>query len=253
MANLPNSLRRASLPVEAASNATSIGSGGLLSFGLALAIFTASPPPTAIATFLQVPFLGSYMVMYFDLAVACGCVALAWNGRFGFDRAEKPLYRALALVILTRILSLVAASNMAMEQAISIFRYVETFAIVLLLANLLGHRQNRRFFLGGIIVGVVIETTGDLLTFFSSGGEVRGVWLGVDNYKLQIFLLVACCLSFSQKKGRFSKIAAGLVLLLGMLSTETRTAVGLFFLSLIPLFLTRHKAMLKPALPLLVL
>ena len=82
---------------------------------------------------------------------------------------------------------------------------------------------------------------------------MRGVWLGVDSYKLQIFLLVACCLSFSQKKGRFSKIVAGLFLLLGMLATETRSAVVLFLLSLFPLFLTRHRAMFKPVLALLAL
>jgi len=190
--------------------------------------------------------------MYFDLVVGFGCLALAWNGRFRFDKAEIPLYRALALVILTRAFSLIAASSIAIEQAISILRYVETLAIAFLLANLLGVRENRRFFLRGIIVGVVIETAGDLLTFVSSGGEVRGVWLGVDNYKLQVFLLVACCLSFSQKEGRFTKISAGLLLLFGMLATETRSAVMLFLLSLLPLFITRHRAMFKPLLALLV-
>jgi O-antigen ligase len=142
---------------------------------------------------------------------------------------------------------------MAMEQAISILRYVETFVIALLLANLLCLRQNRRLFLRGMILGAVIETTGALLTFFSSGGEERGVWLGVDNYKLQIFLLVACCLSFSQKKGRSLKIVAGLLLLLGILVIETRTAIVLFLLSLFPLFLTRKRAMFKPVLALLAL
>jgi hypothetical protein len=169
--------------------------------------------------------------MYFDLAVAFGCLTLAWNGRFRFDEHERPLYRALVFVILTRVVSLVAASNMAMEQSISILRYVETFAIVLLLANLLCLGNNRRLFLRGMIVGAVIETTGALLIFFSSGGEERGVWLGVDNYKLQIFLLVAFCLAFSEKKGRSLKIVAGLLLLLGILVTETRSAVVLFLLS----------------------
>ena len=192
MANLPNSSRRAPLPVGAPSDVAAIGWGGLLSFGLGVALFAASPPPgAAIANYLQIPIPGSYVIMYFDLGVAFGCLALAWNGRFRLDGHERPLYRALALVILTRVLSLVAAGHMAMEQAISILRYVETFVIALLLANLLCLRQNRRLFLRGMILGAVIETTGALLTFFSSGGEERGVWLGVDNYKLQIFLLVA--------------------------------------------------------------
>jgi O-antigen ligase len=253
MTNLTDSSRSAPLPVGTASNVPPIGRSGLISFGLGLALFTTSPPYTAILDYLQVPFLGSYMIMYFDLAVAIGCLTLAWKGGFRFDAPERPLYQALALVIVTRVLSLVAASNMAMVQAVSILRYVETFAIVILLANLLGHRQNRRLFLRGIIVGVVIETIGDLFTFFSSGGEVRGFWLGVDNYKLQVFLLVVCVLSFSQKKGRSARIVAGLCLLLGILATETRSAVVLFLLSLFPLFITRHKEMLKPALALLVL
>lgn len=250
MGSLPDPSRRVPLSVGATSSVTAIGRSGLLSFGLGLAFFAASPPSqsfSASASFLQVPFPGSYVIMYFDLAVAFGCLTLVWNGRFRFDGHEKPLYRALALVILTRVLSLVAASSMAMEQAISILRYVETFAIALLLANLLSLRQNRRLFLRGMILGAAIETTGALLIFFTSGGEERGVWLGVDNYKLQIFLLVACCLSFSQKKGRSLKIVAGLLLLLGILATETRTAVVLLLLSLLPLFLTRHRAMLKPA------
>jgi O-antigen ligase len=253
---LPDSSRRVPLSVGAASNVTAIGRSGLLSFGLGLALFAASPPSSefsASANFLQVPFPGSYVIMYFDLAVAFGCLTLAWNRRFRFDGQERPLYRALALVILTRVLSLVAASNMAMEQVISILRYVETFAIVLLLANLLSVRHNRRLFLRGMILGAVIETAGALLIFFSSGGEERGVWLGVDNYKLQIFLLVACCLAFSEKKGRSLKIVAGLLLFLGILVTETRTAVVLFLLSLLPLFLTRHRAMFRPVLAVLAL
>jgi O-antigen ligase len=253
MANLPDSSRTGPFPTGAASNVAAIDRSGFLSFVVGLALFTTSPPFTAIASYLQVPFVGSYLISYFDLAVAFGCLTLAWNGRFRFDEPEKPIYWALALVMLTRVLSLIAASNMAMEQAISILRYVETFAIVIMLANLLSLRQNRRLFLRGIIVGVLIETTGDLLTFFWSGGEERGVWLGVDNYKLQVFLLFACFLSFSQKKGRSMKIVAGLCLLLGILATETRSAVFLFLVSLVPLLLTRHKAMLKPALALLVL
>lgn len=258
MGSLPNSpcSQRAPLSVEAASGVTSIDRSGLLSFGLGLALFAASPPSQSfspIATYLQVPFSGSYVIMYFDLAVAFGCLTLAWNGRFRFDEHERPLYRALAFVILTRVVSLVAASNMEMEQSISILRYVETFAIVLLLANLLNFGHNRRLFLRGMIVGAVIETTGALLIFLSSGGEERGVWLGVDNYKLQIFLLVACCLAFAEKKGRSLKIVAGLLLLLGILVTETRSAVVLFLLSLLPLFLTRHRAMFKPVLAVLAL
>jgi len=235
---------------------TTIGWNGLLSFGLGLAFFAASPPSaefSSSASYLQVPLPGSYVIMYFDLAVAFGCLALVWKGMFRRDATERPLYLALALVILTRALSLVAASDMAMEQVISVLRYVETFAIALLLANLLSFRQNRRLFLRGMILGAVIETAGALFIFFSSGGEDRGVWLGVDNYKLQVFLLVACCLSFSQKKGRSSKIVIGLFLLFGILATETRGAIVLLLLSLLPLFWTRYRAMLRPALALLLL
>jgi O-antigen ligase len=256
MDNLPYSSQRASLPLGAASNVTAIGWKGLLSFGLGLAFFAASPPSSEFsssASYLQLPLPGSYVIMYFDLAVAFGCLALLWNGMFRRDATERPLYWALALVILTRTLSLVAASDMAMEQVISVLRYVETFATILLLANLLCFRHNRRLFLRGMILGAVIETAGALFIFLSSGGEDRGVWLGVDNYKLQVFLLVACCLSFSQKKGRSSKLAIGLLLLFGILATETRGAIVLLLLSLLPLFWTRYRAMLKPALALLLL
>jgi O-antigen ligase len=254
MTNVSNSL--SPVPLGAASHVMGIRLNGLLSFGLALALFATSPPPdpdSIVANYVQVPFLGSYVIMYFDLVVGLGCLALAWGGKFRLDRHERSLYWALTVVILTRVLSLIVAGNVEIEQTISILRYVETFAIALLLANLLSFRGNRRCFIMGIIVGVVIETSGDLLTFVTSGGEARGVWLGVDNYKLQVFLLIACCLSFSQAKGRFTKMLAGFFILLGILSTETRSAVILFVLSLLTLFITRHRAMLKPVIALSIL
>jgi O-antigen ligase len=100
--------------------------------------------------------------------------------------------------------------------------------------------------LKGMIAGALIETVGNLFIFFSSQGESRGYWLGLDNYKIQVFLLVACCISLFQEKIRWWKIVAGLLLLVGILATETRTAFILLLVCLFLLLLTHGRKMLKP-------
>src|SRR5215831_182610 len=170
----------------------------VLSFFLGLTIAAASPPEET-ANFLRLPFLGSYLLTYFDLTVAIATLSFLWTADFGLNKAEKSVCKALGLIILTRIASLLFASNVVPQQAISVFRYVETLVILVVLANFLALEMNRRSFLVGIILGAVLESAGGLFTFIVSSGENRGIWLGSDNFKIQVFLLLVCCIVLMHK------------------------------------------------------
>jgi O-antigen ligase len=244
MDSTSDSIRIGSVHRPRADKLTAIG-GDFLAFALGLTLFTASPPEGS-GDLLRIP-LFSYFVSYFDLTVGFSCLVLAWNFALRIEKHEKPLLGALGLVILARVLSLVFASVVASDQVLSIFRYASTFLLLLLLANLLKSPRRRRRFLTGLITGAALETVGGLVVFISSRGESRGFWLGLDNNKLQVFLLVVCCLSLARKQYRWGKIFLGLSLFMGIFVTELRSAFILLIIALLLLSLSYRRRMLRPA------
>jgi O-antigen ligase len=223
-----------------------------MAFLLGLAVFLASPPELT-ADFLRIPFTGSYIITYFDLIVLLSSVALLWRSRLAIAVHERGVYAALGCVIASRGISLIFAGNVATEQVISVLRYFETFVLLLVLSDLLSSAGNRLVFLRGLLIGALIDSTGALFLVVSSRGESRGFWLGVDTYKILDFLLIACCISLSENRDRAFKLLLGLWLMLGILATGTRAAVLLFLISLLTLFWTRLRAIVRPALILLAL
>jgi O-antigen ligase len=231
--------------MQAHEGGTYVG-GNFVAFSVGIAVFTASPPELT-AQFLRVPFLHSYIVTYFDGAVALGCLLMALNGALRFSPSERRLWVAIGLVILIRAVSLAFATDFVLEQVVSVLRYVETGAVLLLLANLLSISQHRRVFLKAIFLGAVLDSVGGVFRFAFTAGEQRGIWLGVDTYKLLVFFLLVCCLSLSKARHKSWGILWALFLVVSILVNGTRAAVVLFVLSSALLFWTRRRAAVKSA------
>jgi O-antigen ligase len=241
-----------SVLITAGRPSFALSRSGFLCFLLGLTPITAGRTPDA-ASFLRIPFVSDYLLSYYDVAVCIGCLALVWKGGFSLDRREKKLYWAVAFVVLTRVISLVFASGVSIGQAISVLRYVETLASILLLANLLTFTMNRTYFVWGLFAGAITESIGGLFNFVSSGGEARAVWLGFDNYKLLVFALIACLLLLAERQSYLWKTLLVLLLFVEIVATGTRTALFLIFVTLVPLYWTRRRAMAKWLLAVLVL
>ncbi|HSS31222.1 MAG TPA: hypothetical protein VLL06_09415, partial [Nitrospiraceae bacterium] len=97
----------------------------MISFMLGFALVFSSPVGEGFFANWQVPFVGSYSLTIFDaLVLPVGIIAFCLYG-FRVKPQERFLYGSLSLVILSRIVSLVAGGHVAIEQSVSVFRYVE--------------------------------------------------------------------------------------------------------------------------------
>ena len=220
--------------------------GALLSLILGLAAFS-STPQEGTADFLRIQ-LGSYVITYFDLLVAFATVVLLVTSRLRFQLDEKRVAKALFFVICTRVISLVIASQAALEQVASILRYVETLLVIAVLANLLSCERNRRYFIAGACLGAAVETAGGLWILLASSGDARGVWLGTDNYKWQVYFLFVCILFFAAKKHLITCALFGVTLLVGIISTETRAALVLLLIMAVVWVGTHRSSVGRPLL-----
>jgi O-antigen ligase len=219
----------------------------LLCFLLGLTL-AASSPPEETANYLRLPLLGSYHLTYFDLIVLAAFLVCIWNAELKLGKVEARVYRALGFVVLTRVISLVFASQVMPQQMISVFRYVETFVILIILTNVLTSGLNRRRFLAGVILGAALESLGGLVIFFSTHGEDRGIWLGLDNYKIQVYALLVCCLALVQSKQRLFVALSASALGLAIIVTETRRAISMFLVALAIIVWKRRRQLLRPML-----
>jgi O-antigen ligase len=219
----------------------------LLCFLLGLTV-AASSPPEDTASYLRLPLLGSYHLTYFDLIVLAAFLVCFWNAELKLGKVEARVYRALGFVVLTRVISLVFASEVMPQQMISVFRYVETLVILIILTNVLASGTNRRRFLAGVILGAALESLGGLVIFFSTHGEYRAIWLGRDNYKIQVYALLVCCLALVQSKQRLFVALSASALGLAIIATQTRRAISLFLVALAVIVWKRRRQLLRPML-----
>ena len=217
----------------------------LWAFALGLAVCTAYPPEGTMDS-LRIPLVGSYIVSYFEVIVGLSLFVFIWRGDVRLDSREKKLYRALAFVILTRALSLVFAGNAQSEQILSVLRYVSTFVTLVLLASILTTRPNRRLFVIGILFGALLESIGGPVLLFTSQGEDRGIWLGLDNYELQVFALVFLCLLLTYNTSRMWKLIGIFVLVVGVTATEVRRALVLVLLNCLVIAFGRYRSVIRP-------
>lgn len=221
------------------------GAGLSLLFGLA--VFT-NTPPEGSANFLRMIRFGSYILTYFDFAVMVGALWLLLNANIRIFPHEKKIIRALWFIIASRVLSLVFASSMDLGQVVSVLRYLETLVALVIMAHLLGERRNRQFFLAGVILGTFIETLGGMVILITSSGDMRAVWLGIDNYKWQVYLLWVCVLFVSAGKHVITSILSATALLVGILATQTRAALVLFCILVGISVIKRRRQLMKPVL-----
>jgi O-antigen ligase len=225
--------------------------GGFLSLLIGLSAFS-STPELGSADFLRMQ-VGSYAITYFDLVVLLSALVLCSTLSLRIHAHDKKVVRALFFVTITRIVSLLAASALALEQLASVLRYAETLTLIVVLANLLQGRRNRVYFIVGVILGTAIETAGGIWILLTSAGEARGVWLGTDNYKWQVYLLFACMLFLASRKHILVCAFSAAALSIGILSTETRAALVLLLLIVIVCLATYRRQLVKPMLVSIVL
>jgi len=214
-----------------------------LGFGLLL-----SSPPAELRNLLQVPLVGSYQLSLFELALIPICLGIFLRRKLHIEKHEQPLFLSVALLFGTRVLSLLLARNVVPEQAFSTFRYVETFVVLLVMAALFSDSTRRAFFFKGVVAGVILESLAGFWSFLASGGIQRGFWLGVDNFRLQVYLLIICSLLLLTNKRQWKPLAYSLALLLALLATQTRAVVPLLTVVLILGVLLWGRRYIRPVL-----
>jgi len=168
-----------------------------------------------------IPLAGSYRINLFEaFAMPVIYGGLIYYG-IRIKKYEQILFLSIILTILSRIISLLAADGVQVTQWISIFRYVETLALVYICANLFSNQRNRHFFTIGVIIGVAIETVGGIFVFLIHD---KGIFISTSSFMLQVFLIITCILAFINKKHRFLVIVLVLTMVLATFATLTRAA-----------------------------
>lgn len=120
----------------------------------------------------------------------------------GITRYESILYGSILFIIFTRLISLVFAENLRVDQLISIFRYVEYLFVVYIVSFILEDVKIRKYFIKGTVVFVILETILGAWIFLSYKGHRRGYFLTNGIYLQQIFIILISIgnLLYKQKK-----------------------------------------------------
>ncbi len=146
-------------------------------------------------------------------------------------KSEQILYLSMILIIFIRILSLMMADNIYTVQWISIFRYIETLIVIYIFTKLFSSHKNRKYFIRGIIIGVIIETVGGIFVFLKA--YYKGVFISNTSYILQVFLIIVCILVFMNRRYKFLMGVFILVIILAVLITLSRTSWIFLIISLL--------------------
>jgi O-antigen ligase len=220
----------------------------LLSFMLGFALVFSSPVGEGFFANWQVPLVGSYSLTMFDaLILPVGMITLCLYG-FRIKPQERFLYGSLSLVILSRIVSLVAGSHVEVQQSVSIFRYVEGMVVIYVCSIFFLAPTNRLRFVAGLFCGVALETIGGIAMFAVSGGQVRGIFISVNSFMLQVFVIVLGILAIRARRQVLLVAVAILIVFVGVLATLTRSALLLLAVCVILLFLADRRGFVRPIL-----
>jgi|GEM_PF-1296373 len=224
---------------------------------LAVGLLLISLAPYALGFFKDwtVPITSSLQFRLFDvLVIPFAYLGLIYYGlRYSWiKKYERFLFLSIILVILSRIISLLFAETLQLEAVsiLSIFRYVEALILIFVFANLFTDLKNRQLFILGIIIAVIIETVGGIFMVFAVN---KGYFFSTSSYILQILLILACILTFINKKHRFLMAIFILVLVLAVFATLSRSALIFLMITLIASLIYTRKQILKPILFFIVL
>lgn len=146
-------------------------------------------------------------------------------------KSEQILYLSIILIIIFRMLSLLVADNIETVQWFSIFRYIETLVVIYIFTKLFSGHKNRKYFIKGIIIGVIIETVGGIFIFLKN--YHKGVFISNTSYILQVFLIIVCILVFMNRRRKFLMSFFILVIILAVLATLSRTSWIFLIISLL--------------------
>lgn len=192
----------------------------IVSLCLGFLLIVGSPVAGSFASYL-IPLIGSYRLKLFEASlIPVVYVGLIVYG-FRIKKYEQFLFVSIILVIFSRIISLLTAQEIMMEQWISILRYVGTLVVIYILANLLSNSATRHFFIWGLIIGLAIDMAGSIFIFLFIGG--RGIFIGVS--VLRIFLIVVCMFVFANRRHQFVMSVLIVIIFLGILALLSRSAL----------------------------
>ena len=181
------------------------------------------------------------------LILPVGVIALCLYG-FRVKRQERFLYGSLCLVILSRLVSLVAAGHMELEQSVSVFRYVEGMVVIYVCSIFFLAEVNRTRFVAGVMCGVALETVGGIAMFAMNGGQERGIFISVNSFMLQVFVIVLGILAIRARHQVLLTTVAILIIFVGVLATLTRSALLLLGVCVVLLFLADRRGFVRPLL-----
>jgi len=172
-----------------------------------------------------IPLIGNYRINLFEaFLIPIFYVSLMYYIHKGIQikKSEQILYLSMILIIFFRILSLIVADNIETIQWISIFRYIETLVVIYIFTNLFSDHKNRKFFIRGVIIGVIIETIGGIFVFLKT--YYKGVFISNTSHILQVFLIIVCILVFMNRRHKFLMWVFILVIILAILASLSRTS-----------------------------
>jgi len=194
-----------------------------------------------------IPLIGDYRLSPFEAftlpIIYIGILSLTFHG-IRIKKYEKFFLLSIIFVIFSRILSLLAAGHLQMEQWMSVFRYVMGLLSICIFANLFSNVVNRHFFIFGVIIGALIESIGGLFIFLTTGA--RGILICASSFILNIFLILVCLFAIKNYRGILYIFL--LFLVLSIIGTGTRTAIIVLVTALLAASLYGGIRILKPLL-----
>jgi O-antigen ligase len=199
-----------------------------------------------------IPLAEGYRISYFYLAE----ILIFGIGIFLFPiclhgKEERFLFFSLVAIVISRIISLLFASKMQLSQFISIARYIEVALSIYVILNLVTDRKNFNFFAAGLFLGALLESVGNVIIFFNTVADSRGILIGIPSYQIQILVVITCVLLFTSTRKWGYAIPIS-IMLWGILSTKTRAAYLQFFMSMgLVLWWGWRKAILKKMIPII--
>lgn len=200
--------------------------GSLIAAALGFLLIFVAPYGNGYFRDWLIPISSSYRISVFELFA----VPMVYGGIIHYGvrvlRAERALYAGLAMTIIVRCCSLLAAEEIQSVQFLSVLRYVESAGLIYVSSRLVSWSDHRNWLLAGIVAGVAVESVGGLLVYWAT--EYKGVFISNTSTTLQVFVIVASMIRFVGGRASGKEVATILLVGCSVVATLSR-APWLFF------------------------
>lgn len=232
------------LPTRAVSGTP----GRIASASLGFVLIFSAPFKDGMFKDWLIPLFGSYRMNLFEgLAIPIVYLTMIFY-LIRIKKYEQFIFLSIAMIIFSRILSLLGARDLMLEQVVSILRYVEALVVIYVCATLFADPRNRSSFLWGVIGGVSVETIGGIVVFLVGRGQVQGVFIGINSFMLQVFLVVALLLNLMDRQGDVVMPLCITALFIGICVSLIRSAFILLILAFAIVTMYAGRRVVRPIL-----